>query len=298
MNLTIDPWIPIVWCNGKSEPVSLKDTFAHGEEIADLAVRPHERIALMRLLICIAQAALDGPEDEEDWKACQSRLSPTALAYLDERKSAFELFGDDPRFLQLPGLAHDTSKKHDEDDEGSTVSKLDLALATGNNSTLFDNAGGSDRSFTPAELALMLLTFQCFSPGGRIGVATWKGEKTPGNGSSSHAPCAAGNMLHTLIRGKSLAESIHRNMLTKKIVSRFAGENRWGVPVWALFPKSFKDDTAIENATMTYLGHRFRSAVPFCLMAMACSWEMGWLIRHSLAGEILVLCCRAKNERR
>ena len=175
------------------------------------------------------------------------------LAYLDERKSAFELFGDGLRFLQLPGLARDTSKKHDEDDEGSAVSKLDLALATGNNSTLFDNAGGSDRSFTPAELALMLLTFQCFSPGGRIGVATWKGEKTPGNGSSSHAPCAAGNMLHTLIRGKSLAESIHRNMLTKKIVSRFAGENRWGVPVWALFPKSFLTQALLDYATAARL---------------------------------------------
>ena len=254
MNLTIDRWIPVVWSNGKSESVSLNDAFAREEEIADLAVRPHERIALMRLLICIAQAALDGPEDEEDWKACPTRLIPTALAYLDKWKSAFELFGDGPRFLQLSGLTREMSKKNDEDDEGSSLSKLDLALATGNNSTLFDNAGGSDRPFTPAELALMLLTFQCFSPSGRIGVSTWKGEKTPGNGSSSHAPCVAGNMLHTLMRGKSLAESVHRNMLTKKIVSRFAGENRWGVPVWALFPKSFKDNTAIENATMTYLG--------------------------------------------
>jgi len=61
MNLTIDPWIPIVRANGQPGTVSLCDAFAHGEHIRDLAVRPHERIAVMRLVICIAQAALDGP---------------------------------------------------------------------------------------------------------------------------------------------------------------------------------------------------------------------------------------------
>ena len=37
------------------------------------------------------------------------------------------------------------------DDEGNSTSKLDLALATGNNTTLFDNAGGSERAFAPGD---------------------------------------------------------------------------------------------------------------------------------------------------
>ena len=82
--------------------------------------------------------------------------------------------------------------------------KLDLALATGNNTTLFDNAGGSDRTFASGELALMLTTVQCFSPGGRIGVALWNGRETSGKGSSKHAPCLAGGMLHALVRGDNL----------------------------------------------------------------------------------------------
>ena len=48
MNLTTGKWIPVVWADGKSDKVSLLDVFQRGEEIRDLAVRPHERIALMR----------------------------------------------------------------------------------------------------------------------------------------------------------------------------------------------------------------------------------------------------------
>ena len=60
MNLTIDKWIPVVWHDGRHDSVSLNDVFLSGDKICDLSVRPHERIALMRLLVCIAQAALDG----------------------------------------------------------------------------------------------------------------------------------------------------------------------------------------------------------------------------------------------
>lgn len=69
MNLVKDPWIPVVMQDGTPELVSLRDVFAKGEEIADLAANPCQRIALMRLLICIAQAALDGPKDEEIGRA-------------------------------------------------------------------------------------------------------------------------------------------------------------------------------------------------------------------------------------
>lgn len=60
MNLVTEPWIPVVGIDGGHRLASLEQVFAEGRQFADLAVRPHERIALMRLLICIAQAALDG----------------------------------------------------------------------------------------------------------------------------------------------------------------------------------------------------------------------------------------------
>jgi len=263
MNLTTDAWIPIVWNDGRPGTVSLREAFERGHEIQDLAARPHERIALMRLLICIAQAALDGPVDYDDWKACRPRIAQSALDYLDRWRHAFELFGSGQRFLQVANLNRPTTKSNgDDDDEGNSTSKLDLALATGNNTTLFDNAGGSERAFTSGELALMLTTFQCFSPCGTIGVALWNGSPTLGwnsypkvkPGQSAHAPCLSGNMLHSYLRGRSLLDSLHSNMITKEQVERMYGYDAWGKPEWEILPSKSTDKGAVQNATMSYLG--------------------------------------------
>lgn len=253
MNLTTDPWIPIVWDNGEPGAVSLQDAFRRGHQIQDLTLRPHERVAITRLLICIAQAALDGPRDPDEWKACFARLSPSAVQYLSHWRQVFELFGTAQRFLQVPNLKA-TISSTDDGEEGNATSKLDLALATGNNPTLFDNAGGAARGFAPGQLALMVATFQCFSPGGRIGAARWSGKPTAGNGSSNHAPCLAGGMLHTLLRGDNLLATLHRNLLNKMRAEQLFGNDGWGRPVWELMPQSLDDAKAVQNATRTYLG--------------------------------------------
>lgn len=255
MNLTIEPWIPVVWSDGRADRVSLRDAFARGHDIRDLAVRPHERIALMRLLICVSQAALDGPTDYGDWLTCRDRIATAALDYLAKWKPAFELFGDGQRFLQVVDLK---SMKADDDGEGNSVSKLDLALATGNNTTVFDNAGGTEREFTPAQLALALLTFQCFSPCGTIGVALWNSKPTVGwksypsvkPGKSEHAPCLAGNALHSVLRGSNVLETVCLNLLTKETITLFMPGNTWGRPVWENMPM-FPDDDSVAK---TYLG--------------------------------------------
>lgn len=255
MNLTTDAWIPIVWNDGKPGTASLREAFERGHEIQDLTVRPHERIALTRLLICIAQAGLGGPGDYDDWKACRPRIAQSAVAYLDHWRHAFELLGDGQRFLQVANLKKPaTTSNADEEGEGNSTSKLDLALATGNNSTLFDNAGGAARDFASAQLALMLVTFQCFSPGGRIGVALWDGKQTPGKGSSNHAPCLAGGMLHMLLRGDNLLAALHRNLLNKTQAEQLFREECWGRPVWELMPQSLGDAKAVRNANRSYLG--------------------------------------------
>jgi CRISPR system Cascade subunit CasA len=258
MNLTTDPWIPAVEFDGKAATISLRGAFERGDQIQDLAVRPHERVALYRLLICVAQAALSGPADSDEWETCQPRIAPLVIDYLARWNAAFELFGDGPRFLQVTCLekAARAGRRNDEptDRNGTPASKLDLALATGNNPTLFDNAGGSRREFKPCDLALMLLTFQCFSPCGRIGIAAWNGVPTTGNGSSAHAPCLAGNMVHAMVRADSLLESLRQNLITHEHADLIYGSGRWGVPVWERMPNSPNDRAATFNATQTYLG--------------------------------------------
>ena len=248
MNLTTDPWIPAIRPDGSRALFSLQDLFAQADQLRDLAAKPHERIALMRLLICITQAALDGPADEDAWAGCEPRIQSAVHDYLTRHTASFELFGDGPRFLQVPGLLPAKI-----DTEGNAATKLDLALASGNNSTLFDNDAGSDRSVPPDRAALNLLTFQCFSPGGTIGVAQWQRRETPGGGFSKHAPCTPKSMIHTLILGPCLLNIIHRNLLTRELVldDYPAG---WGKPLWELPVESATAAGAIANATTTYLG--------------------------------------------
>ena len=253
MNLTLDPWIPAVRADGTRDLFSLHALFAEAHTLRDLAVRPHERIALMRLLLCITQAALDGPADENAWLDCRTEIQPRVRAYLDRWRTAFELFGDGPRFLQLAHV-----HPGNDADEGNAATKLDLALATGNNSTLFDNAAGESRKIKGARAALNLLTFQCFSPGGLIGVARWNGQNTLGDGKSKHAPCTPSSMLHTIILGANLLEAISRNLLTQQLVADSVAKG-WGKPVWEYPIEKANDLSAIENATLTYLGR----LVPF-----------------------------------
>lgn len=249
MNLTTDKWIPVVWETGKADKVSLLDVFQQGDKIRDLAVRPHERIALMRLLICIAQAALDGPKDRADWQTCRDRLPQAAADYLAKWKRAFELFGDAQRFLQVANVKPAKDSK-DGDEESNSPSKLDFTLATGNTSTLFDNAGGSERSFSADSLALLLLTFQSFSPGGLISDVKWDG--VPMGRTSNHAPCIVKAMLHTYLKRHSLAETLCANLLWRDHLETLG--YRWGKPIWEEMPDGPGARESIANATSTYLG--------------------------------------------
>lgn len=290
MNLVTEAWIPVVRPNGKRDTASLIQVFTEGKQFSDLAVRPHERIALMRLLICIAQAALDGPEDIEAWDDASNALPQAAKNYLEKWEPSFNLFDSDKPFLQIadvekplkekpvkiPVLETSSSNKRgrkkvaeeNADDEQTSslvrVSKLDFALATGANTTLFDHLGSPnvDRDFSTASLAIWLLTFQNFSPGGTIGVALWKKKPTFGwssypkikPGQSSHAPCLPKKMLHAFVRRENLFDTILANLLTKEAVVEHFGREAWGHPIWEKFPTGIDDSDAIKNATQTYLG--------------------------------------------
>jgi len=236
----------VIWADGRYDKISLLDVFAQGSQITDLAVRPHERISLMRLLICITQAALDGPEDYDAWKSCLPKIAPAAIAYLDIWKDHFELFGDGPRFLQTLEI---TSGKKSEDKVNSP-SKLDMALATGNNTTIFDNEGSVERVFDPPFLALGLLTYQCFSPGGLIGSVKWRNDER--GSSSKNAPCITKGMLHSYIRRGDLLSTIHANILSREVIEIVG--HKWGRPLWEAMPNAPNESDQIENATRTYLG--------------------------------------------
>jgi CRISPR system Cascade subunit CasA len=248
MNLVTEPWIPVVLPEGTHRHASLLEVFTPAYEFVDLAVRPHERIALMRLLICIAQAALDGPDDIRAWDQAPEELPEKAKNYLHFWTESFDLFHPTKPFLQVIW-----PKRSNASNKPSPVSKLDLPLAAGNNSTLFDHFGllAEERYFDPARTALILITFQNYAQGGGVSSSIWV--DNPKN--YADAPCKPSSMLHSFIRKKTVFESICSNLLTKKDVRQyFNGNNCWGKPIWENFPSKFDDNEAKENATKTYLG--------------------------------------------
>ena len=228
-NLITDEWIPVRMLSGGGGLVSLSTLFTEAEAIADLDVRPHERIALMRLLICIAHAAAGIPDD--DWESFRETYASAAVDYLKKKEIApyFELFGNGPRFLQLSV----------ESKTPVSVSKLFPVLASGNNPTVLDHEGGTDRSFPVEILAMGLLVFQNFYP-------------LYGAGYKGRGPCVDSNMLHTFVQGKTLHEAIANNCLDSDEVALLSGGI--GKPLWEQFPSGMKDKAAVANATTTYLG--------------------------------------------
>lgn len=247
MNLTDTPWIPIVKQSGHQEKVSLLTLFQDGEEIRDLAVNPPQRIALMRLLICITQAALDGPEDEEAWFHCRKHIALSSIDYLGRWQDSFNLYGDKP-FLQVADLKW---KKGNEGDAIKPLATLDLCSPFGGSApSLFNEI---DTELSPENIPLSLLTLQNFSTGGRVGQGFWNNIQY--NKSTFAAPCI--KSLHTFILGETIIDSIYLNLLSK--TGEANGVNnlpngKWGVPLWEKFPTSSKDKDAFINAATTYLG--------------------------------------------
>ncbi len=267
MNVAFDPWIPVVTVSGEPTWASLYAVLAEGERFADLAVRPHERVSLMRLFLCVAHAALNGPKDDEEWCDAPKKLPGAVRDYLTVWKDSFELFHPNRPWLQvaeLKGVDRGTG------DFGNTssVALLDFELATGNTSTLHDHGGQmNSRKIKPERIALNLLVFQNFSSGGGSPIAQWRTTRTAQVGNPD-APCLSKSMAHCLLRGKSLAETIHLNLPTVEAIGRvyrtFSTDKKsgdtypniaFGRPVWEYFPDSpDKESDRVINATKTYIG--------------------------------------------
>ena len=248
-NLTNEKWIPVVTRSGQQEEASLERIFTD-TEILDLVVSPCERISLMALFTAIANAALEGPANLQDWQHLPQTLPVAVARYLGKWRDSFDLWSADKPFLQLPGLLPKEAKH-----KLGLASKLDFAAASGSNSCLFDNAMNQQnpRLYRDAELALRLLTFQCFSPGGLIGIVRWRDLDSGAKKTSESAPYAVEGVWHGYVQRGSLLDTLIFNLPTRaQVVDQ--GWREWGRPIWEQMPQAYDDAAAIANATRTYLG--------------------------------------------
>ena len=270
-NLIDEPWIPVLMRDGTNRSVSLGEVFADADgTIADLALNPYERVAVFRLLLCIAQAAL-GPErlkDEADWLAVKDVVGPISSDYLKKWHDRFFLYGPHA-FLQPDCVAPAKA-------DGTTpCDKLVFQLASGNNSTLYDHeAIGGDRTLPDTRLALGLLVYQNFSSGGLSGQCIWDGGAT--EKSIQGAPGRERSMLFSIVQGCSLLDTLWLNLITDAWVRRSL-QSAWGHPFWEFDKLSRKE---VRGNETTYLGHlaplsraiKLTPGNPHCILGEALSY--------------------------
>lgn len=221
-NLVDSPWIPVHWRRDAPDDrprlVSLHEVFTSADEVSDLDCAPHERIALIRLLVCITHAALGAPEDEDDWDGFGQNFSSDIVAYLRQPDiyPHFNLLGDGPRFLQFKAP---TAKR----DDRYPLCKIFFDRSSGNSPKLMDHWGEDAREWMPSAAALGLLCLQNFFVGGSMA------SKVKGNGPSLKS-------LQMLLKGDSLKSTLLRNCIDRNTLQQTGGG--LGVPVWEGRPGS------------------------------------------------------------
>ncbi|SDP57736.1 type I-E CRISPR-associated protein Cse1/CasA [Desulforhopalus singaporensis] len=273
MNIAFDPWIPTVNATGDRELASLHDMLTEGSRFSDLAVQPHERISLMRLFLCVAHAALDGPKTYDDWCDVPSDLPEAAGIYLKKWQDSFELFHPEKPWLQvakLVPLTKDSAAKTDPQKDWISLSRLKFTKASGNNSTLFDSAarGSLETEYTPEEIALNLLVFQnFFVAGGKASSRCWGKQKIENPPNPKGGPCSGKSILYTFLRGQNLAETIFLNLNSfEDLAYHYEDASDWlGKPLWEQPITSPDDQAAIDNATRTHLGRLVPQTRQLCI---------------------------------
>ncbi len=216
-SLVHDPWIPAVDLEGNHTQVSLQSLFADAHKLGDVGGTPSQHLSLMRLLVAISQAAIDGPKNNQQWLTCRLDIQPKVAPYLQRFTDRFDLFGD-RAFLQVPKLTNEQSVP---------VDALDYAFAVDSRTTWRDNAAEDGPRKRPAAwVALNLLAHQSFAAPGLIASGTFNGSTSAR--SATAGPAIATTPLHTLLVGATLLDTIWLNMVPFDRLAPMIP----GCPVW------------------------------------------------------------------
>lgn len=257
-NLIDEPWIPIADVGR----VSLKQLFTNPDYRA-LGGNPVQKIALMKLLLAIAQAACT-PADDEEWRALGAAgLAKSCLAYLDQWHDRFYLYGKRP-FLQMPAIAAAKIKPY-----GTVLPEV----ATGNTTVL--NHLQTERQLDDADKALLLVGLMGFALGGKktdnsivlsqgyTGKSNDKGRPSTGKPGSAVAHMG---LLHNLLQGAHILQSLWLNLLTHhQIEQTQLYQQGLGVAPWEQMPAG--EDCAVARKLKISLMGRLIPLGRFCLLA-------------------------------
>lgn len=257
-NLIDEPWIPIADVGR----VSLGQLFRNPDYRA-LGGNPVQKIALMKLLLAIAQDAAT-PDDETGWQALSAdALAECCLAYLQKWHHRFYLYGDEP-FLQIPAIARAEIKSY-----GTVLAEI----ATGNTTVL--SQGQQERALDDADKALLLLVQMGFALSGKktdnsvvlspgyTGKQNDKGK--PASGKTGPSMGFMG-LLHNFVLGETLWQTLKLNLLTRQDIEQSAlYPAGLGDAPWQAMPQGEYCDTARRHQ-QSLMG-RLLPLSRFCLLA-------------------------------
>lgn len=256
-NLIDEPWIPVADVGR----VSLQQIFSESHYRA-LGGNPVQKIALLKLLLAIAQAAAT-PDDEQVWRDLGvDGLASRCLDYLGKWHGRFYLYGERP-FLQVPGIAAAALQSY-----GAVLPEV----ATGNTTVL--NQGQMERSLSDADKAVLLIGLMGFALGGKktdnsivlsVGYTGKRNDKgKPSTGKPGPAIAHMG-LLHNMLRGETLQQSLWLNLLTCRQVEQCQRYPQGvGTPPWEQMPAG--EDCEVARQLKTTLMGRLVPLCRFCLL--------------------------------
>lgn len=205
-NLVDEAWIPVAGVG----LVSLARIFSD-PGLRALGGNPVQKIALMKLLLAITQAAAT-PRDEAEWEALGAEgLASKSSAYLIEKRDCFWLYGEKP-FLQMKAIASA---------DLASYGSVTPSISTGNTTIL--TASQIERIPDDPERALVLVQLMGFGLGGKktdnrvvlsagyTGKTNDKGKPSTGKPGSSIGFLG---FLHSFLIGPRLWDTIWVNLLT------------------------------------------------------------------------------------
>lgn len=245
-NLVDEPWIPVAG-HGL---VSLSDIFSK-PELPALGGNPIQKIALLKLLLAIAQSAYT-PKDDEGWKQLGADgMADKCFQYLKDKRDLFWLYGEKP-FLQMPAIVKA---------EKQSFGALQVYIATGNTTVLTESH--IESNMFDFEKALLVLQVMSFSLGGKktdnrvVLSPGYKGKTNEkGKASTGKAGPSIGFMgfLHSYLFGETLLETIWLNMLTQQNIEELKIFSEGvGIPPWEAMPQG-EDCLVAKEIKNSYLG--------------------------------------------
>ncbi len=249
-NLLQEPCIPVL---GRGR-ATLLDVF-EDRSLKALSGTPLQKIALMKFLLAIAQAAAT-PEDMNRWIGLgPDGLARECLGYLKAHEDCFWLYGPRP-FLQMPACQKAEAKAY-----GAVMPEVAFG-----NTTLLTHIQ-LEPELDDADKFLLLLVQMGLCFGGKKPCS--KLVLTPGYEKKASARPGPGighsGLLHSFILGERIIDTLYFNLLTREDI---AGQKQWtagvGTPPWERMPQGEACPVA-EELKASLMG-RLIPMARFCLL--------------------------------